>query len=371
MAAPIVLFLSCATAGFVSHAENGLVTISVDAEDDNEDLLYAIDDDSPEAFSPNHEFQVYPGTQHTIYVKDAAGNITSSTYTADNPDNTTTDPLCNDAGSSPLGDGANNTYQPVGERDSSAKLHYSAEDGQGTVYEKTYTDGSAEGDKIFYTVTTKEGEVYYLVIDQTQQNNNVYLLNQVTVSSLQGLATAEGYEFTPDNEKINSSNLLTNLKGGSGASVDGSQSVEPSAGDVAEESSGGGSLVSSSKRSVFVIALAAVGGGGWYYFKKRKKLKDDQMDEIEAAHDLEDFEAEGDDEEDDAEFEEDDDFYDALAEDEFEDIDEENDSAVESEVPEENDPVVLTDENRDDYIEMEDDEEDFDEEDYDDEEDNE
>ena len=49
------------------------ITISVEAEDESGQLLYALDTDEPGAFSSSNEFSVPAGTSHTIYVKDAAG----------------------------------------------------------------------------------------------------------------------------------------------------------------------------------------------------------------------------------------------------------------------------------------------------------
>ena len=64
-----------------------------------------------------------------------------------------------------------------------------AEAGQGTVFEKINTGiNDTEAERLFYTVTTDDGEVFYLVIDQGQNSNNVYLLNQVKVSDLKELA---------------------------------------------------------------------------------------------------------------------------------------------------------------------------------------
>ena len=60
------------------------ITISVDAVDENGNLKYALDTDDPAAFTDSNEFVVPAGTSHTIYVKDAAGNISSPRYTVEN-----------------------------------------------------------------------------------------------------------------------------------------------------------------------------------------------------------------------------------------------------------------------------------------------
>ena len=56
------------------------ITISVDAEDENGTVLYALDSDEPSAFGPSNEFTVLAGTDHTVYVKDAAGNVSSQDF---------------------------------------------------------------------------------------------------------------------------------------------------------------------------------------------------------------------------------------------------------------------------------------------------
>ena len=56
------------------------ITITVQASDDNEGITYALDNDDPGSFGPSNMFTIPAGTSHTIYVRDAAGNITSQVY---------------------------------------------------------------------------------------------------------------------------------------------------------------------------------------------------------------------------------------------------------------------------------------------------
>lgn len=74
--------------GSIAYASDGqeYITISVDAEDNNGNLLYALDTDDPGSFSPSNEFSVPAGTNHTIYVKDSAGNITAQEYVSSEGD---------------------------------------------------------------------------------------------------------------------------------------------------------------------------------------------------------------------------------------------------------------------------------------------
>jgi hypothetical protein len=63
-----------------------------------------------------------------------------------------------------------------------------APNGTGTVIESaTDKDG-----KEFYTITTKAGNVFYLVIDRQKADGGVYFLNAVTESDLAALAQKEG-----------------------------------------------------------------------------------------------------------------------------------------------------------------------------------
>lgn len=59
----MALFL-CISMEIPAYASDGqeYITISVEAEDNNGNLLYAIDTDDPGAFSPSNEFSVPAGT---------------------------------------------------------------------------------------------------------------------------------------------------------------------------------------------------------------------------------------------------------------------------------------------------------------------
>lgn len=51
--------------------------------------------------------------------------------------------------------------------------------------------------KEFFTVTTADESVFYLVIDRQKNGENVYFLNTVTVEDLMALAEANGENLTP------------------------------------------------------------------------------------------------------------------------------------------------------------------------------
>lgn len=297
------------------------VTITVQASDDNEGITYALDSDDPGSFGPSNMFTVPAGTSHTIYVKDAAGNITSQVYEAPGPEPEIQEPV--QSGSETAGEGNNGvdegsgssgagtsdyTYSSSGsysddtsdghggqtididlelkktgsesERPYEIKKDTPAEQGEGTVYSKTFLDGTDSSEQVFYSMTTEEGNVFYLLIDQGQESNNVYLLNQVNNQDLAALAVDGGSSGTPENSGDDS--LLKALSSGSGNDGNSADTSRP-----AEKEKRG-----INRNAVIVLLLMAAGGGFYYYQKVYKAKKEQEMDAMEAA-DMDQFMAEG------------------------------------------------------------------------------
>lgn len=232
-------------------------TIQVNAEDDSGGmLLYAIDSDAPEAFQPSNEFTVLRGSEHTVYVKDPSGKISAQVYKV-----------------------------PVAEVDMEVNIGYSdtsssslltdaekeaVEKGGGTVAEKVITDGSNASERLFYTVTTKDEHVFYVMIDQSRSDNNVYLLDQVTDEDLYALAGGEGKAAYPGEkeEPVDLTELMENT----------AQEDTPK-----EKGSPGDFLL----YGLFILLVA----GAVYYYKvyKPKQANKQEMDD---ARDLDEFEPE-------------------------------------------------------------------------------
>lgn len=132
-------------------------------------------------------------------------------------------------------------------------------DGQGTVLDNaTDQDG-----KEFFTITTADGAVFYLVIDRQRNRENVYFLNTVTVADL--MALAEGAApVTPAPEPEPAPEPVTE--------------PEPQP----EKKAGAGPIL-------LVLALAAIGGGAGWYFKiyrpKHQQADAPEEDYDEAAYD--------------------------------------------------------------------------------------
>lgn len=264
------------------------ITISVDATDNNGDLQYALDTDDPSAFSESNEFTVAAGTSHTIYVKDAAGNITSQRY---EPEKKESDPY--DYSETDPDEQQINIDLELGRKESVKDYSSNEERRSGTasVTERTKTDGSVDADKVFYTFTTKEGVELYLVVDQARGSDNVYLLDTVSLRDLRDLAdSSEASSDAIGDKNEKEDNLLSVL-----ASED--------ADDELKEADTSKKKKSSSGNPLLILLLAGIGGGAYYYLKIYRTKKDEKMDEMDAM-DMDDFETVDDEEE--AEFDYDD-----------------------------------------------------------------
>ena len=135
-------------------------------------------------------------------------------------------------------------------------------DGTGTV-----VDNATDGDgKEFFTITTADEAVFYLVIDRQKSTENVYFLNAVTVADLLALAESSGavVPVVPDPEP----------------EPDPEPTPEP---EPEPESKGGGA-------GMFLVVLAVVGiggGAGWYfkiYRPKHQKAVESEEDYDEADY---------------------------------------------------------------------------------------
>ncbi len=137
-------------------------------------------------------------------------------------------------------------------------------DGTGTVVDNA-TD---EDGKEFFTITTADESVFYLVIDRQKSTENVYFLNAVTVADLMALAESSGAavpitsepEPEPDPEPT--------------------QEPEP---EPEPESKGGGAGM-----LLVVLAVVVIGGGAGWYFKIYRP-KQQKAVELEEDYDETDY----------------------------------------------------------------------------------
>ena len=134
----------------------------------------------------------------------------------------------------------------------------------------------------FITVTARDGNVFYFVIDKGAQSENVYFLNTVDESDLEALALKSDKKPTAtakpeQTENTAETNLTENDKKNTDSKTEKTEQPEQ---NRPKNNSG----------LFIVLALAAAAGSGGYYYKvilPKKKL--------EQADDLDDFDFEDED----------------------------------------------------------------------------
>ncbi|WP_160132560.1 CD1107 family mobile element protein [Listeria monocytogenes] len=133
--------------------------------------------------------------------------------------------------------------------------------GGGSVIESNNTTGDG---KTFYTVNTKDEQVFYIIVDNNKASDNVYLLTDVTQEDLAKLVNQEEpiIQETPEKEPTKPSVAETEIT-----------EKQP------EEAQ-------TNYLPIILLAVVLIGSiGGAYYYFKVYKLKRDLND----AEDLEDF----------------------------------------------------------------------------------
>lgn len=153
------------------------------------------------------------------------------------------------------------------------------------------------------------------------------------MNDLQHLADQNDYNFTISATGQNSQILLNMLSGNGNT---GAGQVQPGNGTSPDAETGTNS-------TIILLAAAAAGGGAYYFYKTRKNRREKQMDEIDAANDLQDYEIEGEDE-DVLEFDEEPEEQEqAMKDEDLEELMRLNTEAVFGEEGEEDEPVDLKD----------------------------
>ena len=137
---------------------------------------------------------------------------------------------------------AGGTTGGVDWEDQDSEVNTLTPEGQGTVLDSVTDDEGKE----FFTITTADESVFYLVIDLQKTEENVYFLNAVTVADLLALAEASGEDLT------------TAITPAAEPAADTEPEPEP---EPEDQSGGNMGLL------LMALAVMAVGGGAGWYFK--------------------------------------------------------------------------------------------------------
>lgn len=193
-------------------------------------------------------------------VTDPAPSQTKAvTLSADAPEEPSSSPSTEDAEN----EGATGGVDWEGLDD--AELAPLTPDGQGTVLDNATDDEGKE----FFTVTTADESVFYLIIDRQKSGENVYFLNAVTVADLMALAEDSGETLTPS---------VT-------PEPEPEPSTEPEPDQEPEPEQKGGVQIGT---LLLALAVVAVGGGaGWYFkiYKPRQQRAAELEEEYEPEPD--------------------------------------------------------------------------------------
>ena len=157
-------------------------------------------------------------------------------------------------------------------------------DGTGTVVDNV-TDGDG---KEFFSISTDDGNIFYLIVDRQRNTDNVYLLNAVTEHDLMSLAKegdGKGVSAVPEAPSVTPT------------APEPTATPEPIPEPPANSGNDYGTLI------FIVIAVLAVGGAGYYFKIVRPKQNggyadDEDVDDVDedAEYEVNDDGEDGDEE---------------------------------------------------------------------------
>ncbi|MCD8195564.1 MAG: DUF4366 domain-containing protein [Lachnospiraceae bacterium] len=144
-------------------------------------------------------------------------------------------------------------------------------------------DISDDSTKEFYTITTANGNTFFLVIDKASSTENVYMLSMIDEYDLQDFIEEEETETAETTAPV----VLEET-------TQTEESEETEAVAVTEEDSGG----SGAGILLAVLLIAALGGGGAYYYIRIYKPKKDAEETTSEGLEYENYETRNEDMED-------------------------------------------------------------------------
>lgn len=131
-------------------------------------------------------------------------------------------------------------------------------------------DITEDSTKEFLTITTKNNNTFYLVIDRSANTENVYMLSQIDENDLQEFLDGEG---TTENPSKQPSIVLEETEKQTNETV---EETKP------EEKGTEESKPSRNMAGLFgILLLAGAGAGAYYYLKMRKKKEQEENDDSE------------------------------------------------------------------------------------------
>lgn len=149
---------------------------------------------------------------------------------------------------------------------------------------------TVKGRKEFYTIRTKSGKIFYLIVDMDKTDDNVYLLTEVSENDLLNFTDTDTVTL-PQNQAVMESSLPLEI-------VEQEPETEPEEKEPEEEAKPAEKTANNSG-TILLMVLALVGVGGGYYFLKFVRGKkesfeydDEDEDEEETAYEEDDTETE-------------------------------------------------------------------------------
>ena len=145
-------------------------------------------------------------------------------------------------------------------------------DGNATILDEAESDQ----DKYFYTIQTENNNTFYIIIDKERASGNVYLLSMIDENDLMEFVTE-----TEDTESTDTGAIPDVFTAETITPTPEPQSGEDDGSEVVDDGTGDGP-----NSTVLLIALVVLGAvflGGYYIVKIRNKDSYDEDDEDETA----------------------------------------------------------------------------------------